>query len=198
MCEGQERVVLGEGGAGGELGVDLGDRPEQLDGRVDQMAVQVEQHPSPIGRGRVLAPAVLGHRTPTLPTPFEAQDLADRAFGQQSAQGQLLGVPPSVLKHGQPTADSICVRHDHGGLRSVHPQRLVDDDRQAGVEAGQCLLRVRARRASQYDEINPVLEAQQRIQVGDDYCIGLLRERHGPPIGVRCRDHGHRQTGSCQ
>jgi hypothetical protein len=48
MAQGDEHVIVaGQATAGFDLGVDVGDRPEEDEGLVDEMAAQVQELTSP-------------------------------------------------------------------------------------------------------------------------------------------------------
>jgi hypothetical protein len=112
-----------------ELSVHGPDRPEQLEGLVDEMAAEVEENTSPLLRRRPLAPTFGNLRAPPLETRLEPKDLAHGFLLQKAAERQEIAVPAAILKDGQHHPALVGFFHETSGLGYVRRERFVDDHR---------------------------------------------------------------------
>src|SRR5664279_893013 len=105
MPASQERIVLSNCRAGCDLGIDRVDRAEQVNRRVDHMAVQIEQDAATVSRRGVLTPTVLGRGTPTFPTELVTEHLTQNAGRNRRPRGHMLSVESAVLEDRQRHTD---------------------------------------------------------------------------------------------
>ena len=158
----QERVVLGHRGAAEDLGVDALHRSEQVDRGVDDVGLQVEHDPAALGGRGGLAPALLGHGPPAFPTHLGPEHLAEPTRADHVAHGDVLGVVPAVLEHGQRHARVPRGVQDGERVTGVRGQRLVDDHRQPGIDHLPRLVGVQPARGREHDDVEAVEPAATR------------------------------------
>src|SRR5665647_1719399 len=194
MPTSQEGIVLRGCGAGCDLGIDPVDRAEQVDRRIDHVAVQIQQDATAVSRRGILAPPVLGGWTPTFPTELVTEHLTEPTGSDGLSSRYVLGVESAVLEDRQGhTSRSGCV-HDPERPRRIRGQRLVDHHRDPGVDALPGLTGVKAARSCQHDEIQTP-HLQQGVKVGDHasprhVVVNVLRA-----LRIGGRDRGDRHTG---
>ena len=197
------RVVQGEKDVVGsgrrdrpELGVHAGDGPEELDGRVDQVRPEIEQQPT--GDRVVLLPAVLRDGAPAFPPALEAVHGPERPVGEQRAQRELLGVPTTVLEHGERHAHLRGGPHQGTRPGGVRCERLVDDQRKTPGDHGDRVVDVMARRARDHHEVEVAGPLDERPDVGQDDDAGPVGSRRGGPLRVADDDVGDQVTRRAQ
>ena len=194
MPRDEDDVILGESGAGVDLGPNRGNRAEALDCFVDEVAVQVQHQAAPIfGSGR-LAPAVLRHRAPSLPTEFGAVDLAESARSHGLGQRRLHRVIAPILEHGEQDLRRLSSPDDVRRLVRPGRQRLVNDHGQTAGDRGQRLGGVGPRRGGEHDRIH-VIAREQGAVIVNDRDTGVVGPCLGGPFRIaRCH---HRDPQSC-
>ena len=193
----EERVVLGSRGARVDRREHARHGPEQLHGRVDEVAVQVEQDAAALARARVLPPAVLGHRPPPLPAHLVAEGRAHQPVGDHAGDGRVLGVEAPVVEHGEGDTGRLGVPHDLGSAVGVDREGLVDEARDAGVDDRPHLVGVRAARRGEHDQLDP-RDREEVVQPGHDPGARELGARRGPTLGVARRDGDDLAAGLVQ
>ena len=125
-------VDLSAGAPDVDLAVDADRGAEELDGLIDEVRAEVEQHSAALeGIGR-LAPHARPHfGTEALEARLEARDLAEGPLGDQPPERDEVAVPAPVLEDRQPAPGG----EQSPRLGRVRRERLVDDDRQPALEA---------------------------------------------------------------
>ncbi len=175
-----QHVVVQPGLPHRPAGEHAGDRAEQQQCLVDEVAAEVQQRAA-AGDTRP------GARCPPLEPRLQRPHLAQGPFGDQPADGAEVGVPAAVLvgRERQPGGG----RPVHRGLRrgGVEGEGLVADDGQAEVQRPVGQLAVRARRGGDRDGLGArVREGLQGVDAGRAGVVGghqrpaLLRRRHHP------------------
>jgi hypothetical protein len=101
------------------------------------MGPEVEEHPSALGGRRPVAPRLVTELgRPTLEPRLVAEHLSQLPLAQQTAQGQLVGIPAPVVERRQHQIPLLGALDEAERRFRRRRHRLVDDHGQAGL---QCL-----------------------------------------------------------
>ncbi len=191
MGERDEGVVvgLGAGAADVRLGVDLGDRAEEDQGLVDDVAAEVVEQTSDLCRVAGLAPAALELRAPALEAGLEAPGVAEFTVGEEPPEGQEVVVPAAVLEDGEEQAALLGEGGQLAGLGRGAGDRLVHDHRQARLEGGRGQRDVGLVRGGDDDQVQLVRAVEQLFGGGGDSHVRELGAGLLLPLRVG-GDHG--------
>ena len=110
------------------------DRPQQVEGLVDEVRTEVVEQAGQILRRALLAPAALGCRAPALEARLEAVRRTDESLVDGAAGGEDLGVPSPVLEDVQLATLRGCEVDQGLRLARRTCQWLVDHDVHACVK----------------------------------------------------------------
>jgi peptidase E len=174
MPAGQERIVLGGRGTGRDLGVNRVDLAEQVDCRVDHVAVQIEQDPAAVSRRGGFTPPVLGRGTPPFPTELVTEHLTKPTRAHRLSGGHMLGVESAVMENRQGHPGRSGRIDNPERSRCIRGQGLVDDHCDPCVNALPGLNRVKTAGSSKNDEIQ-TRQPQQLVEIGDHPGAGQVR-----------------------
>ena len=195
VLQGKENIVVARllGPTGVELAVHPLHRAEQLQGLVDQVRAQVEQHPvARAGRG---FPGFADLRRPALHPGLEPGHFTERALPQEFLHGLELAVPAPVLIDGEQSAGLFRVRDQFERLGAAGRERFVHHYCEPGVQRGVAQCHVTARRR-RYDYCVEFAERQlpERADHPGAWVV-LLRVRPAGRIRGDNRSQRQRRIG---
>ena len=158
------------------------------------MAAEVVEQPTGVLRVTRLAPAGRELRSPPLETGLEPRDLAKGFLFQQFPQGQEVSVPAPVLEHRQ-QEPALGSRIDESApFGRIERERLVDDDRELGLESRQPERNVAAVRRRDHGQIELARPLPDLVSRPDHGHAGVLAERLLAALAVAGHDHGQLQA----
>ncbi len=109
-------------------------QPEQHERLVDEVRAQVVEQAR--SRRLGLAPALLDLGTEAIEMRLVVRDLAQASVLDETAHGEEVVVPATVLEHRQAPVDALGQRDQRLGLGGVQRERLVDHHMLAGLQRG--------------------------------------------------------------
>ena len=195
VLEGEEDVVLRYGALAPriELRVQPARRAEELQRLIDEVAAQVEEQP-PALRRNALPPSAAHLRAPALEARLEPVHTAELVRGQQPPQRQEVPVPAPVLKHRQQQPALGSRIDEPAPFGRIQRERLVDDDRELGLESRQPERNVAAVRRRDHGQIELARPLPDLVSRPDHGHAGVLAERLLAALAVAGHDHGQLQA----
>ena len=185
-----------------DLGVHRVGWAEQVQGLVDQVAAQVEQHTARLVGVGGLPPPGRRSGAPVLEARLEACDAAQIARFDERPRRQEVAVPAAILEHRQHHARLGGGRGQLAPLRRGSGERLVDDHRDARRDRSMGELGVHPVRCGHDHEVELACRCPDRLggveeqssRMGGGSASATLRVRHHDRVQAQSGDGGDERS----